>query len=259
MENFPFGEPVKKVEQFDKSPKKVFILGVYASAVHAKWISSQGKTLINALAVASEPYIFWKGDCTELILNRIKLPQGAGKLIPADEKFNGPSGRVLDEEYVMPLGLQRDDCWLCDLVPYSMINPGQKKALGRNAGLFGKFKLKRYSMRLADKENRIIDDKRQEEIASEIKKSKAQYLITLGNEPLINFVKKYNPDIKPLNLKEEYGYIQDMTIDGYSLKLIPLVHPRQAGKLGRYSPEWYDIHSEWKRNTALIIRKLLET
>lgn len=36
MEKFTFGEPVLKVEQKDKSPKKVFILGVYASAVHAK-------------------------------------------------------------------------------------------------------------------------------------------------------------------------------------------------------------------------------
>lgn len=33
---FPFGSQLKKVEQADKSPKKVFVLGVYASAVHAK-------------------------------------------------------------------------------------------------------------------------------------------------------------------------------------------------------------------------------
>jgi len=34
---FPFGEKVREVEQKDRSPKQVFILGVYASAVHAKW------------------------------------------------------------------------------------------------------------------------------------------------------------------------------------------------------------------------------
>ncbi len=131
--------------------------------------------------------------------------------------------------------------------------------MGRNEVLFEKFKLKKHSTKLADKENRIIDDKRRIEIINEINKSKAQYLITLGNEPLINFVIKYNPDIKPLNLKKEYGCIRNIVIDGYPIKLIALVHPRQAGKLGRYSPEWYDIHSEWKRNTALKIRKLLET
>lgn len=122
MERFPFGEPVLKVEQKDKRPKKVFILGVYASAVHAKWISASGKTLINALAVASEPYIFWKGDDAEKIISRIKLPKEAGNLILADGKFNGLSGRTLDDQYLTPLGLQRTDCWLSDLVP-SLFNP----------------------------------------------------------------------------------------------------------------------------------------
>jgi len=52
---YPFGSTLKKVEQQDKSPKKVFVLGVYASAVHAKWIGADGKLKVTALAVASEP------------------------------------------------------------------------------------------------------------------------------------------------------------------------------------------------------------
>jgi hypothetical protein len=46
---FPFGQPVRKVEQMDRSSKKVFVLGVYASAVHAKWIGSDGKEKVRAL------------------------------------------------------------------------------------------------------------------------------------------------------------------------------------------------------------------
>ena len=34
---FPFGETVKRLVQEDRTPKKVFVLGVYASAVHARW------------------------------------------------------------------------------------------------------------------------------------------------------------------------------------------------------------------------------
>ncbi len=56
---FLFDQPVKKVEQIDRTPKKIFILGVYASAVHAKWLSPKGKVLIKAVAVASEPYIVY--------------------------------------------------------------------------------------------------------------------------------------------------------------------------------------------------------
>ena len=44
--------------------KKVFVLGVYASAVHARW-KKDGKVICQALAVASEPRIFWDGNPEE--------------------------------------------------------------------------------------------------------------------------------------------------------------------------------------------------
>ena len=37
---FPFGELVRVVQQQDCRPKKAFVLGVYASAVHACWTKS---------------------------------------------------------------------------------------------------------------------------------------------------------------------------------------------------------------------------
>jgi hypothetical protein len=33
---FPFGEPVSRLEQQDRTPKRFFVLGVYASAVHTR-------------------------------------------------------------------------------------------------------------------------------------------------------------------------------------------------------------------------------
>jgi hypothetical protein len=36
---FPFGQLVQDVVQTDRTPKKVFVLGVYASAVHARWMN----------------------------------------------------------------------------------------------------------------------------------------------------------------------------------------------------------------------------
>ena len=35
---YPFGEVVHRLVQQDRTPKKVFVLGVYASAVHARWM-----------------------------------------------------------------------------------------------------------------------------------------------------------------------------------------------------------------------------
>ncbi|HOJ05683.1 MAG TPA: hypothetical protein PK916_16930 [Bacteroidota bacterium] len=97
--NFPFGQPVKEVKQKDRSPKHTFVLGVYASAVHATWKDADGKLLVRAMAVASEPEIFWNGDQSQAakIINRIKVPAFAGTLQPAAPQYNGPSGKVLDE------------------------------------------------------------------------------------------------------------------------------------------------------------------
>ena len=106
---FPFGSQLHKVEQKDKSPKKVFVLGVYASAVHAKWIGQDGRIKVNALAVASEPYIFWKGEDAEKIIDKIPIPEELGKLIPADNRYNGPSGIALDKLFLKPLGYTRED------------------------------------------------------------------------------------------------------------------------------------------------------
>ena len=46
---FPFGEKLTKVQQSETTPnKEVFVLGVYASAVHAKWLDKDGKIKVQA-------------------------------------------------------------------------------------------------------------------------------------------------------------------------------------------------------------------
>ena len=47
---FPFGERLHRLVQEDRTPKKVFVLGVYASAVHALWMKD-GKIKCRAMDV----------------------------------------------------------------------------------------------------------------------------------------------------------------------------------------------------------------
>ena len=75
---FPFGSPVKPVVQQDRTPKSVFVLGVYASAVHAVWIGPDGKRKVNALAVANEPEIFWRGEGADAVIDSVEVPRGSG-------------------------------------------------------------------------------------------------------------------------------------------------------------------------------------
>src|SRR5690554_7365256 len=94
---FPFGKPLYKVEQTDRQHKDIFVLGVYSSAVHAKWLDNNNHVVVQALAVASEPYIFWHGDGAEDIIADIDIPKELGRLVPANLNLNGPSGKALDE------------------------------------------------------------------------------------------------------------------------------------------------------------------
>lgn len=247
---FPFGESVQDVVQKDRAPKKVFVLGVYASAVHARWINPEGKTLVKALAVASEPYIFWRGDKAEEIIGRIskKLPQGVGQLVPPNSELNGPSGNVLDENILKPLGLTREDAWLCDLVPHSCMNPSQEKAIARSyLPLTKKFGLPIPTVPTVPRE--LADDARRGEILKELKKSQATKLILLGDQPIRWFLKTYDNRWKKLldftANGNSYGSSVSIPIGDVHYEVIALAHPRQIGGLGLSSPEWQKRHNAW--------------
>lgn len=247
---FPFGSQLQKVEQKDKSPKKVFLLGVYASAVHAKWIGTDGKVKVNALAVASEPYIFWKGDNVQEIINKIQVPKELGKLIPADKRFNGPSGNALDELFLKPLGYSREDAWLCDLLPYSRINPNQQKAIEKHyKPLVKKFNLPECTIpKFSTKE--LNNPDRVGEIIDELEQSQAEKIILLGDLPIKHFL-SYFSNYKKLSdfgsTEDEYGKKHSVKIKSKIYQVIPLVHPRQAAALGRISLDWKNLHKKWEK------------
>lgn len=118
---YPFGSTLSPLVQADRSPKKIYVLGVYASAVHARWIGPDSDTLVQALAVASEPVIFRDGRAAGEIIASIPVPKVAGRLEPADTKFNGPSGRSLDADFLQRLGVMRKDSWPCDLIHHTCV------------------------------------------------------------------------------------------------------------------------------------------
>ena len=241
---FPFGEEVRKVKQNDRSPKQVFILGVYASAVHARWVDSNGRVVVKALAVASEPYIFWRGEGTDEIIQRIQIPPAFGKLEPAAKQFNGPSGIALDELIIKPLGITRDDTWLCDLVPHSCMNPTQKKTIEKNYLPL----IEAYGLPLPTfptVPGKLTDETRRKEILNEIEESQAKVLVLLGDKPIQWFLKYYVDTWKRLSDFPIYGQLHPVEINGRSLEILPLAHPIQIARLGTSSQKWFDLHQDW--------------
>ncbi len=247
---FPFGQILHSVVQTDVSPKKAFVLGVYASAVHARWIDKDGNQLVAALAVASEPEIFWTGNDAQLQIDKIAIPEEAGKLVLPNVNLNGPSGRALDELYLKPLGLTRKDAWLCDIIPETRLNPHQKNAINRTYKLLKKeYNLPKVTVPefwLGE----LDSEHRWQEILKELFDSHADTLILLGDLPIKWFL-NYFSDKKFENLAsfgetpETYGSAHEMKLDGKTFSIIPLCHPRQAQRLGASSKNWFDLHSNW--------------
>ena len=248
---FPFGQKVNRLEQQDKSPKEVFVLGVYSSAVHAKWVCD-GETVCQALAVASEPYIFWNGDADEAqqIISAIKIPSKLGELIPANKNLNGPSTKVLENNILKPLGTNRNNTWLCDLLPESRINPNQYRVIKEKYNpLINKYNLNEVTVPL--EQGVFCDANRREQVTKEIKASKAKKLVLLGDIPIKQYL-KYVSNIdfgSLLEYTEKYGYgipYQTVIDDNIEIEVIPISHPRQIGGLGHSSQFWFDEHKKWE-------------
>ena len=252
MYYYPFGEPLHRVVQQDRTPKKVFVLGVYASAVHARW--KQGnKVKCAALAVASEPRIFWDGNEEEAreIIRRIKIPKELGTLEPAGSHLNGPSAKTLDEHILKPLGFTREDAWLCDLLPETRLNDGQMKKIERKYEPLVEANGLNH-VTIPRRPTKFCDDRRCEEILAELKESQADLLILLGDIPIKQFLKRV-ANVPYSSLKEykeiyDYGVITETIIDGRTIKVLPLAHPRQIGALGYHSKDWYAMHQEWEKS-----------
>ena len=249
---FPFGQELRPLVQEDTTPKKVFVLGVYASAVHARW-KKDGQIICQALAVASEPRIFWDGDPDEAkrIIDSIQIPKALGTLEPAGRQLNGPSAKVLDENILAPLGFTREDAWLCDCLPETRINASQAKVIReRYDPLIEDYGLN--PVTIPKRPSAFCSKQRSMEITAELMASQADLLVLLGDIPIAQYLKKA-ADVPYSTLGEYvelygYGTPTEAVINGKTIKVLPLAHPRQIGALGAHSEKWHQMHRRWEES-----------
>jgi hypothetical protein len=244
---FPFGQPLLSVKQSDKTPKEAFVLGVYPSAVHARWVGPSGKQIVSAFAVSNEPVPFWTGRNVKEIINQISIPKALGRLeVPKNPMLNGPSGKVLDTLILGPLGFNRANSWLCDLLPESRVNLSQREAIRRKYDpIAERYGLPKASIPSYNHKELVLND-RISEILKELKDSKADTIILLGDLPIRYFLRKVSTlPHKKLSDFCDYGKPITTLIAGKEYKIIALCHPRQAGKLGLSSTKWFEKHALW--------------
>ena len=249
--DFLLEETLQRLAQQDRTVKPVFVLGVYASAVHARWRKGN-RIICQALAVASEPRIFWDGNPEEAkaIIDRIQIPGELGTLEPAGCHLNGPSARVLEEHILDPLGYSRKDAWLCDLLPETRLNKSQIRVLETEYEPI----MEKYSLNpvtVPKRKPTFCDQQRCEEIISELEESQASLLVLLGDIPIQQFLNRITR-VDYTSLQEyvnihEYGKPSPAIINGRKINILPVAHPRQIGALGAHSEKWYRHHMEWEK------------
>lgn len=96
--------------------------------------------------------------------------------------------------------------------------------------------------------NPLCDDKRRDEILAELKESGAGTIVLLGDEPVKWLQSVSGCQEKRLadfgDKADTYGKPHGINIGGKEYKVLPLVHPRQASKLGIHSPKWNELAIE---------------
>jgi hypothetical protein len=92
----------------------------------------------------------------------------------------------------------------------------------------------------------LADAARRKAILGELRQSEAKILVLLGDQPIKWFLHHFDNRRRRLSDFQPYGALHDVAVDGLKLKVLPLVHPRQAAQLGRSSPEWA-LADAWER------------
>ena len=207
---------------------------------------------MSALAVASEPRIFWDGNPDEAkrIIDAVAIPPELGMLEPADRHLNGPSAKVLDENILAPLGYTRADAWLCDCLPETRLNLSQAKVIReRYDPLIEQYGLN--PVTIPNRPSTFCSKQRSEEITDELMESGASLLVLLGDIPIAQYLNRV-ADVPYSTLGEYvglygYGNPTETVIRGRAIQVLPLAHPRQIGALGAHSEKWHQAHQAWEQ------------
>ncbi len=253
---FPFGQLVTLEFQKDESPKKVFVLDSFPSAVYAKWVMDTG-TVYNLLPVASEPSNLWYGDAKEAIqiIENISIPDDLGSLSLPDKEVNGIKNRIILNNILKPMYFHRYDVWMCYLSPDFKMNDKQKKLLKkRYEPLMKNFCLNDVTIPL---ENSISCDRnRVLQITSELIQSRADYLILLGDLAIQYYLRNVF-DFKFRNLRDYsarcgYGKPFKARIGSKDIEVILLASPNQIMDTSRRNAYWYNAHKTWENSEKIV-------
>jgi hypothetical protein len=246
---FPFGRPAT-----DRPPRvpagdaDLFVLGVYPSALHVRWQSSDGVVQIQALAVDDEPKVFWDGaDAAERVRRwtaQVGWQSSWGRVSPSG---NGTSGRAVVDDVLRPLGTTIERCYVTDCVPRYLLKNGsasQGRAIEEHYAPFAAARgLPAVSLPSRPTPATLVANAVQAEgqtLVEQLVASRAEVVVTLGQEAADVLAAVLGAEPVVLRRDESYGRELLVEVAGTKRAWLPLKHP------GLRVPAWRARHDDWK-------------
>ena len=259
--SFPFGQPnLVRPPRVSDTSTRVLVVGVYPSAMHVRWWRPDavvGRPTISALVVDVEPVVFWDGETPSPhgLLHEWKESVGFsdywGRVEPG---LNGPSGRVLEAEYLEPLGATSSNSSYTDLIPWFFVKSG---AGSQGAAIAERFDpwATRHGAPTSSLPPRPTPKKlvgllepsgRRESLREEIVSINPDVILTLGQEALDGLraaSDEYCPAQERLAPDDRYGRPGSATVANHKFEVMATVHPGLLRQTRR--ADWRSAHQNW--------------
>jgi hypothetical protein len=246
-------------------PAQALVIGVYPSALHVGWAppptldprephKRRGR-LIGSLAVDVEPVVFWDGatpsQSSELARWATAVPFDQAKHGRIWTGTNGPSGAILVERYLTPLGLDAESVAFTDAVPWFFVYGRQRDAIAnRFAPLAAHLDVHPGSLPSRPTDAQLVQiagsEPRRTMLQREIVDAGAPAVITLGNPALAalravaDSVESVGKSLTP----KTYGATGRVVVDGHRFEVRPMVHPGFLSKIGPHA-SWQHALAPW--------------
>lgn len=247
---FPFGRPVLPRPPSARGRRRSFVLGAYPSALHVEWTSPEG-IRIQALPIDNEPTPFWDGDGKGLLFQDWfeTVNFGAhnwGWAMLANEKFNGSSGIILNNDCLAPMHIAREDVCITDCLDTYRASVGVFGRLDEYDAFARAHDAPQCSLGAHPNEDAIVREAIQDHsgrLSEELDSARPDQIITLGNAAL-RVMRTLVQTADDVEIPEQlalanYGHPYHVSCNGRPAMLIPLKHP------GQRSAPWSAAHQAW--------------
>lgn len=249
---FPFGRPatVRPPRPAIGGPAKVFVLGVYPSALHVRWCRPDGVVRVQALAVDDEPEVFWDGaDAEERVkywAQQVGWQRSWGWVTASG---NGTSGRAVVRDVLGPLGIERGEAHFTDCYRRYLVKSGAGSQRAAMEAAYAPFAAARglppvsLPGRPADAALvRMAVAEEGGELMAQVRASEADLVVTLG-QPAADVLAHLSAiDRVVLRRDSGYGSVRRLRIGHAAVNWLPLKHP------GQRSSVWQEHHQAWARS-----------